>query len=280
VDVRLGFRCNHGCRFCSQQERRAEEAPGLDLVVAELTRVRGLTRHVVLTGGEPTIHPHFLTIVDRAHTLGFARVEVETNGAMLAYRTFVRALAAYRRLRFRVAIHGATAAQADWHTQVPGSFERALTAMQALAAQGVPFGLSTVVTRSNFRELPRLAEVALTTAARDWRLRLPVAEGAAAESYPYIAPRLELAAPHMARAAQMLRARGRQVFLVGVPPCVVASPLDEREDGARLPGFTTGPPCGTCVLEPRCPGVHVEYTARFGWDEVKPLAQARLRPSL
>jgi len=87
VDLKIGFRCNNMCAFCVQGDKRDRFGPkGIEEIETALKegRSRG-AKGVVLTGGEPTIHETFLDTLRIAKRLGYATVQVQTNGRRFCY---------------------------------------------------------------------------------------------------------------------------------------------------------------------------------------------------
>ena len=66
VDIKLGFYCNNLCKFCVQGRKR-DFLPAKDKqeVIDSLREAydKG-KREVVFTGGEPSLHPNFLELVN------------------------------------------------------------------------------------------------------------------------------------------------------------------------------------------------------------------------
>jgi pyruvate formate lyase activating enzyme len=76
--------CNYRCPFCHNPEL---VLPGsfnppiqVDDVMAFLTQRRGQLQGVVITGGEPTLHPDLKDFIRRIKALGFL-VKLDTNGS-------------------------------------------------------------------------------------------------------------------------------------------------------------------------------------------------------
>ena len=67
--------CNYKCPFCDTDFSKAEFV--LD------TAVHKMQRHVVITGGEPTIHPRISELITDLQMRGH-KVHVETNGTHIA----------------------------------------------------------------------------------------------------------------------------------------------------------------------------------------------------
>lgn len=80
-------RCNLRCPHCfvdAGVKRNGEMSTACILRLLEEWADMGVFT-VVITGGEPTLHPDFLEIVNTAHGLGFA-VSIATNGMLLTER--------------------------------------------------------------------------------------------------------------------------------------------------------------------------------------------------
>jgi radical SAM protein with 4Fe4S-binding SPASM domain len=82
--IEITRRCNLRCAHCfveGGQRRSSEMSTDRILALLEEWAEMGVFS-VVITGGEPTIHPDFVEIVQRAYNLGFT-VGIATNGTTL-----------------------------------------------------------------------------------------------------------------------------------------------------------------------------------------------------
>src|SRR5689334_15747561 len=90
VLFRLGEQCNNDCPMCSNT---GEAALFFHPTETLLQRADFLHRHgfrrAVVTGGEPTIHPGFWTVVERLETHGFTW-DINTHGRSFAKDGFAR----------------------------------------------------------------------------------------------------------------------------------------------------------------------------------------------
>lgn len=76
--------CNYRCRFCHAQHLldppdHAESIP-LDGILRALRRQRGWIDGVVISGGEPTLHPDLMELIDAFRAEGLL-VKLDTNGS-------------------------------------------------------------------------------------------------------------------------------------------------------------------------------------------------------
>lgn len=94
--VDLTNRCNLSCPICfanAQSTGRVSEL-GYEQVLGLLRQLRELrpipVSAIQFTGGEPTLHPDFVRIVEQANAMGFSHVQAATNGIKLAEPDFAR----------------------------------------------------------------------------------------------------------------------------------------------------------------------------------------------
>jgi len=90
ANVDLTNRCNLRCPICFANANAAGYVfePDFDTVVKMLKVLRAQrpvpTPAVQFSGGEPTIYPRFLDVIKAARELGFAQIQVATNGIKFA----------------------------------------------------------------------------------------------------------------------------------------------------------------------------------------------------
>jgi mycofactocin radical SAM maturase len=105
-------------------------------------------------GGEPMMHPSFFEIIEYADSLGIG-VKFSTNGTRLTPAAASR-IAGLTYCNVQVSLDGATAMVND-AIRGPGSFDRALWALNNLAEAGVQSTkISVVVTRGSISQLEEL----------------------------------------------------------------------------------------------------------------------------
>jgi pyruvate-formate lyase-activating enzyme len=200
--VALGYSCNNACIFCAQGELRASDTAQdrelrsriLGAAIAAITPGEA----VAFVGGEPTIHEDLPAWIAAAHARDAARIVVQTNGRRLAYRAYTRELAAAsERLTLDVALHGSTAPMHDYHTSVPGSFQQTVQGLRHARAEGLPAGVTTVITRSNFRHLGEIVRVARACGAAAVHLTIAAPRGRASRDADRVIPAFAMVKPHL-----------------------------------------------------------------------------------
>lgn len=284
LDLRVGYSCNQACRFCDQGDLR-ERVVDATTEAVELRLGENAPAHdaVVLSGGEVTLRADLPGLVSRARALGYRRVAVQTNGAVLAAAGAAESLRRAGLTDVALALHGPTAAIHDGIVAQPGSFARACAAARRAAAAGVQVSVSSVVARENYASLPRTAALAAALGARALRARAALARGRAAHDARALVPRLELVEAPLVEAVRVALDARLDVGVVGVPLCrlgpyraMAADRLDAvpatRASAAPWdePSVPTayGPPCAACPVRRACPGVEAAYAARYGWGRL------------
>ena len=89
--VRLTRTCNSRCGFCLDVEFQNGEMRDDGAVRRDIREgLKQGAEGVILSGGEPTVHPEFLSLVAFAAGQGYRWIQVVTNGRMFAYPDFAR----------------------------------------------------------------------------------------------------------------------------------------------------------------------------------------------
>ncbi len=239
--------CNLRCVYCMPLD--AVFRPSADLLTAgELEVVARAAvavgfRRIRLTGGEPTLRPDLVEIVQRvAHVPGLTDLALTTNGILLPRLAPALAAAGLR----RVNVHCDTLEPERLATIMRfGAFAEIWAGILAAEEAGLtPIKLNAVVTRG-YNDSDVVALAALTR-ARNWHVRfielMPLGVGAPAElsRQAYV--------PSAETRARIEAALGP----LTVPPIV--DPADESRnyrfaDGRGIVGFispVSAPYCGTC----------------------------------
>jgi MoaA/NifB/PqqE/SkfB family radical SAM enzyme len=149
--------CGMACRFCGSE--RGFDAMTQEEAFALLDRVAeaGVT-NVVLGGGEPLQwKPGLAPLLERGRALGLV-MQVCTNGLHLP----TDPLAWPRADRFILPLEATVPALHDGLRRFPGGHQRVVLGhLEALVGMGRRVTLSTVVTRENLDEVPRLGDLLL-----------------------------------------------------------------------------------------------------------------------
>lgn len=170
--VRLTSCCNQRCLFCHDRGAQDGKTAAWDGLRRQLAQGRrqGL-RRVVLSGGEPTLHPDYLKTVGLARELGYTHIQTITNGRRFCYPEFLQAAVAAGLGEVTFSLHGHNAALHDRLTRVPGSFVQALAGLRAaLAVPGLIVSVDVVISSLNLPVLRELLEFYIAVGVREFDL--------------------------------------------------------------------------------------------------------------
>ncbi len=231
--VFVGFGCNNRCVFCAQGDlrvvlpARSDAEVGLDLEAIEPGDV------AAFVGGEPTLAGALVDWLKLADEKGARRVLLQTNARRLAYPAYARALrGATPKLALDVSLTGSTAAMHDFHTRAPGSFAETGRGIRNARAAGIPVGVTVVITRSNYRHLAEIVELARALGADAIHLAPLELVGSAVSLEKSLSPPDELVLPYLTRA---LAAAARKRM------GVVQGPIPVEDDRFAGTGVLTAP---------------------------------------
>jgi MoaA/NifB/PqqE/SkfB family radical SAM enzyme/2-polyprenyl-3-methyl-5-hydroxy-6-metoxy-1,4-benzoquinol methylase len=300
---RFGEQCNNDCPMCSN----TGEASLFFHPTEELLRRAALLhshgfRRAVVTGGEPTIHPGFWTVVERLQADGFTW-DINTHGRTFAKDGFAR----------RAVQHGLTRAIVSLHSHVPatsaalfGTRENAhhetVAGIDRLAEAGVELTLNCVLTRLNLDELDDYLRTqhARLGARAALKFVFPSTLGKGGPWAGIATLRYRNVHATVQRLRATARDLGARIFFESFPNCILGDPgsmnlgrssfgethyLDDatgdriysmRHIEADLSAFAEV--CRRCSALPHCPGVSRRYARRYGVDELVPFTAGHTAP--
>ncbi len=170
--IRLTRVCNQRCLFCLDRGAQNGSSLPFEVLKRNLARGRkqGMTR-VVLSGGEPTIHPMFLELIGAAQALGYTHIQTITNGRRFCYPAFLDAAVAAGLREVTFSLHGNNPALHDRLTRVPGSFVQLVTALRrALSIRGLIVSVDVVINRLNLPVLREILDFCVGLGVREFDL--------------------------------------------------------------------------------------------------------------
>ncbi len=300
---RFGEQCNNDCPMCSNTGEASLFFHSTETLLGRAAFLqRAGFRRAVVTGGEPTIHPGFWTVVEWLHTNGFTW-DINTHG-----RTFAKDGCAQRAVE-----HGLTRAIVSLHSHVPatsaalfGTRENAhhetVAGIDRLVEADVEVMLNCVLTRLNVEQLEEYlrTEHARLGQRAEFKFVFPSTIG---KGGPW-AGIATLRYADVREAVRRLRATaaelGARVSFESFPNCILDDPgatnlgrssfgethyLDDatgdriysmRHVEADLSAFAEV--CRRCSALPHCPGVSRSYAKRYGVDELVPFTPRRTAP--
>ena len=283
--------CNQRCLFCSNPENQR-----LVEVDDFRTQVRDLAQSghdgVLLTGGEPTLHPRLPELVRIATKAGLA-VRIITNGQETARPGVLAALKRAGLRHLHVSLHSHLASVQDRIARHPGSRARVARTLRAAARLRLVTDVNIVLNALN---LPHLDRTARWLVREFPNVRHLVFNGLDPHTNrvadnPWIVPKLDDLELPLERTLDLLHREGRTFRVERVPLCYmgewahvstetrkivkgegrVIHFLDEKGRYAA-DSFLHGkaPCCKACTVDDVCAGLY-SMDRFYGSDELYPL---------
>ena len=293
VDIKVGFACNNRCLFCVQGDKRHEH-PARELGQIREDLLEGLRRGaqgLVVTGGEPTVHAHVLEVIRLARELGYTSVQIQSNGRRFYYEKFTKAAISAGATEFSPALHGSTAALHDGLTRAPGSYRQTLEGIRTLSRLGQPVITNSVITSSNYKDLPALAQLLVDSGVQQFQLAFVHILGTAQENQDWLVPRKAEIMPYVREALDIGAKAGVRCMTEAIPFCLMQgyegfvaeqiipetliydadNTIDDYGAYRRDHGKLKREECRSCRWDAQCEGPWREYPELFGWDEFVPV---------
>lgn len=253
--------------------------------------------HVTFTGGEPTSRRLLPQALEAARKLGM-KTYVTTNGGLFADDAYARAVLPLLD-EMCLSVHGPDARTHDACARTPGSFRRAMRALDNISRFGPRVFLltNTVAVRSNWARLPEtLGMLAAQPAVRHCLVSNAAPEGRASRSYKRLAVPLGAWRERIPELAAVFAGSKTALRFFGLPLCVLGGRTDLSND-AHFSGRVTverrsvrgeaglaaivghdasrgrsyAPACTGCSAKDTCPGVFSRYLEAFGPEGLEAL---------
>jgi MoaA/NifB/PqqE/SkfB family radical SAM enzyme len=170
--VRLTFDCNDHCVFCLDALAHDGTVRDSGEVRRQILdgRRKGATR-LILSGGEPTIHPNFADFIRLGALAGYRKIQTVTNGRLFAYPGFLRRCIDAGLGEITFSLHGPNARIHDALVGTPGAFEEEMAGLTAALADGRPIvNVDIVVNRANVKHLAEMLRMLTGMGVREFDL--------------------------------------------------------------------------------------------------------------
>ncbi len=161
VKVHSNYSCNLKCKFCYYGDSRfiKEKEP----TFGELKKQLDIAKKegaidVDFSGGEPTIRPDFLKLVEYAKKIGFRTICVITNGLVMSNSNYVKKLIDAGLNDVLFSLEGYDDRTHDALTKVPGSFKKINLAIENAKMVGLKVRINITVIKDNYKDLEKFAK--------------------------------------------------------------------------------------------------------------------------
>ncbi|HEY8432402.1 MAG TPA: radical SAM protein [Sandaracinaceae bacterium] len=219
--VRLTFDCNNRCIFCLDSDTHDGQMRDPEDVKRQILdgRKKGATR-LILSGGEPTIHPRYVDFIRLGRLAGYRKIQTVTNGRLFAYQEFLDRCIEAGLSEITFSLHGPNARIHDALVGVKGAFEQESAGLKRALADGRPIvNVDIVINRGNVKVLPEMLETFYSWGVREFDLLQVVPFGRAfTEGRDTLFYDLEEAAPYIRAALEFSKRPDVHVWFNRFPP--------------------------------------------------------------
>ncbi len=170
--VRLTFDCNDHCIFCLDSLAHDGTVRDRDDVKRQILdgRRKGATR-LILSGGEPTIHPNFVDFVRLGSQSGYSKIQTVTNGRLFSYGTFLQRSLDAGLSEITFSLHGPNARVHDALVGTRGAFDEEIAGLEGALSDGRAIvNVDVVVNRGNVKHLPEMLRMLTEMGVKEFDL--------------------------------------------------------------------------------------------------------------
>ena len=286
--------CNSNCIMCTnpfgfRNEKDAAEHYNkekiLELIESNSENIR--KNGISLTGGEPTIHPHFLDILKKIRAdIPKAEISFATNGRRFIYPDFTKNVLSINDLQIRTVIHSYKAETHNSITRTPNSFKQTIKGIKNIFKQrndSHVISLRLVLLKQNYKELDKISEFIYSEFGNFFRRQdkiayiFPEYEGRAKKNIKQVGITYSQAQPYMEEVLQKWPDKFYEKFFAfHFPLCVIDSSLWQhivRSIPVSNDEYIFLEKCDDCIYKKYCVSIHNDYIKEFGGDEFTPFTE-------
>ena len=296
----IGYLCNERCRFCPCSEESAD-VPSLTFeeictAIRRAIEERGV-ENILLSGGEPTIHPDFFKILEFIKSYD-VNISLLTNALKLADDKFAERMFSIIdgiKLDVTVAFHSHIPEKHDFLTQHKGSFEKSMKGVENMLKHNVRLSIKNNIVNYTYQDLPEYVKWATSHFTDDVTLLFCNIDinGTAASNKGNVAVEFRQSMPYLQQALDIIidqRKAGhkRNVKVLTTPLCLmdpyywgfVENATQTDIEAYKVPNSDllwnvssdSGPlfkACVDCELKQYCPGTWNSFKKNYNESILK-----------
>ena len=239
--IETGLSCNNNCIFCYQAPLKAVDGQlNLDLPFEVLkNRLKTLRKKDIeicqLTGGEPTIRPDFMLLLETAKGLGFKQCAITTNARAFSSKSFTRKALQRGLSHVSVSILSADREVHDALSGSVGAFDQTVRGIKNLMEVSADLGIklnidsSTVLMKPNIAGLKELVVLLNSLGIRLFGLQPFVPSQWQRALMDKLYCDYNCIRQEVLRVIPLIRKLKTRIRLFNIPPCLFSQHLDVIE---------------------------------------------------
>ena len=163
IDIKFTYNCNNRCFLCCQDEIHKNNRADIRLSdfehILDANENKEYTR-IVLTGGEATNHPEFLTLLRAIQRYGYKEIQLQTNARRLSDESFLEQVILNGVNSFGISLHGSKPEIHNRFTMTE-SFNQVIKALKNIKKyrESVSVGINSVIFDGNMDDLTNINDL-------------------------------------------------------------------------------------------------------------------------
>ena len=290
IIITTGYNCNNNCLFCYKNIHKHNVIKSTEEIKLDLREARSKNiKSVDFDGGEPTIRPDILTLLNYAREIGFKKISIVTNGRMFAYKSFCKTIVKAGATSILFSIHGHNSRLHDSLTRAPKSFEQAIRGIANVKelTNKLTIGANVVITQKNYEYLDEILKFFKKIGVNLVNLLCICPIGEAYKNYDLI-PLFSKIAPFIQESIELNRDMDIKVhnipfcFMRNYEKYIIVEAQTKNKTELRLPllkptnlGYLLGQLkvkavlCNNCQYNTLCGGIWRNYLKVYGKGELE-----------
>lgn len=287
TDIEITWKCNQNCINCifdTEKMWKDKDMPLEDIfkIIDSLDENKD---YLGISGGEPTLRRELVDILqyikDNKPNLTTMMV---SNGIMLAYRRYVKAIknSAPDKFYIAIALYGPKKEIHEAHTRTPGSFYYTLLGIKNAILEGIWTEVRYMITKLNYKYLPEFARFVIDEFPEVNRVVMLNIKytGNALKYRDILFVRESEVVPYALKAVDYLVSKGftppfsdHEVRLYHFPLCILPKEYWIYAKGITKfdNDITFSPKCESCKVKDICPRIWKSYLEIAGDSEFNPI---------
>ena len=280
-------KCNSKCLMCSNPSDFQATDPykdySFDALKERIEKIKLIDDKIILTGGEPTIHPEFFRL------LSFVRkkfpktvIELDTNGRRFSYSSFTKKVLLFNKINVYTSLHGFDTKTHDAVTRTPGSFLQTVKGIKNILKYkdlGLnEIELRIIVTKLTYKYIEKILKFIKESFPEVNRIVIIFMEmeGQAGDNFKIVGLTHTQFQKFIPKIAKWIP-RFKEFRFYHFPLCVIDQSL-WKHVWRTLPDYevTFLPKCKNCLYKKYCLGIHKEYVKKIGTKEFRPIKKKYL----
>jgi MoaA/NifB/PqqE/SkfB family radical SAM enzyme len=265
----ITLRCNNNCLFCLQGHHPNDFHRNFEEIKSEIDiAASNNVDKIILSGGEPTIHPDFLKLVKYCKSKRFRQIQVISNGRLFSIKKFTDVVCKSGLTEVTLSIHGKNAETHDLLVNSPGAFNQILKAIKNLKEHNILISVDVGIFSQNYNQLLEIVELIYNKLDLKGDIDLigPTMQGSAFENKSEVMPDYEKVEPYLKKALEFCRNNNVVCWVLRVPleymegyefykqdnNKLVEKSLSIQKSLRHLPPDCYGEKCAYCRTKPVC----------------------------